>query len=242
MGTLIVPIVMEPNFMADLSVIVVNYNSGWFCANLIESLLDQEFTTSSGDPGKLEIIVVDNASPNDQRSMLDPLNARDEVKVVYSDTNSGYSGGNNLGVKYATSDWVMITNPDVVFMKGAIQELLNVLYNDSSIGQVGPRAWLDPDFHFLLPPVEPLTTFGHLYESAGRIFKSIGKRYSMSRAAVAKNYWSGDGTVEADIISGFCFVMPMDLARKLGPFDEKFPFYYEDNDLLSGYVMRGKSW
>ena len=49
--------------MADLSAIIVNYNSGWFCANLVESLRDQAFTTPQGQKGELEIIVVDNDSP-----------------------------------------------------------------------------------------------------------------------------------------------------------------------------------
>ena len=54
--------------MADLSVIIVNYNSGWFCANLVDSLLDQEFTTPEGGAGTLEIIVVENDSPEDQHA------------------------------------------------------------------------------------------------------------------------------------------------------------------------------
>jgi GT2 family glycosyltransferase len=224
--------------MADLSVIIVNYNSGWYCSNLIDSLLDQTFTTSKGDAGTLEIIVVDNASPQDQRSFLDPL--RDKgVKVIYGEENTGYAGGNNLGMRHVTADWVMITNPDVVFMPGSLQPMLEVLYAGPKVGAVGPRGWLDPAFHFLLPPVERLTLRGHLYETTGRIFKSIGRRYSMARARYALGFWSGKGLWDAEVISGFCFMMPTALARELGPYDPRFPFYYEDNDLSFRLARRG---
>lgn len=224
--------------MADLSVIIVNYNSGWFASNLVDSLLDQEFYTPSGDPGRLELIVVDNASPEDQRSFLDPLRDRD-VRVVYSEDNSGYSGGNNKGMEYVTSDWLMIMNPDVVLMPGALQKMLEHLYADSRVGMVGPRGYLDPGFHFFLPPVEMPDLRWHLYESAGRLFKPVGRRYSLARSRYALRYWSGNGVQETDVISGYCFLMPTPLARKLGPFDIGFPFYYEDNDLSLRVAREG---
>jgi GT2 family glycosyltransferase len=216
--------------MADLSVITVNYNSGWFCSNLIESLLDQNIETPKGKPGEIEIIVVDNASPVDQRSYLTPLEERG-IRVVYEKENTGYAGGNNRGMAYVTSDWVLICNPDVVFMPGSVQRMLEVLYADPRVGLVGPKGWLDPAFHFMLPAVEKITLGRHLYESAGRVFKTIGRRYSLARSRRDLRFWEGKGLIDADVISGYCFLMPTVLARQLGPFDPEFPFYYEDNDL-----------
>ncbi len=216
--------------MADLSVITVNYNSGWFCSNLVDSLLDQEFESMTGAPGEIEIIVLDNASPDDQHHMLDPLKQKG-VKVVYSDRNTGYSGGNNEGMEHVTSDWVMICNPDVVLMPDSIRMMLNALYSDSSAGMAGPRGWLDPGFHFLLPPVESVRLSSHLFECAGRVFKSIGRSYSLHRSRNALPFWSGGTLQESGMISGYCFIMQTALARRLGPFDTGFPFYYEDNDI-----------
>ena len=33
------------------------------------------------------------------------------------------------------------------------------------------------------------------------------------------------------MLAGYAFMMPADLARRLGPFDDRFPLYYEDSDL-----------
>ncbi len=224
--------------MADLSVIIVNYNSGWFCANLVDSLLDQSFRTPAGEPGEIEIIVVDNASPDNQRLLLEPLKDRG-VRGVYAEENTGYSGGNNLGMQFVTSDWLMISNPDVVLMPGSLGRMLEVLYRDPGVGLVGPRGWLDPGFHYYLPPVELPSAGNHFYETAGRIFKSVGRRYSLARSRYALRYWSGEGAGEADVISGYCFLMPTQLARKLGPFDPGFPFYYEDDDLCLRVIREG---
>ncbi|MHC4944099.1 MAG: glycosyltransferase family 2 protein [Planctomycetota bacterium] len=216
--------------MADLSVIIVNYNSGWFCSNFIDSLYDQEFQTPDGKKGELEIIVVDNDSPDDQREYLEPLE-KNGIQVVYSKENNGYAAGNNLGMPYVTSDWLLISNPDVVIMPGSLQRMLDVLYSNSRIGLVGPRGYLDPAFHFFLPPMQRKSLFNHLFESAGRVFKSICRLYARRRARYAMRQWNGSGTIDADGIAGYCFLMPSALARELGPFDEGFPFYYEDDDL-----------
>ena len=225
--------------MADLSVIIVNYNSGWFTRNLVDCLEDQAITMPDGTPGTMEILVVDNDSPEDQEAFLAPLEARDGVSVIRSDANLGYSGGNNLGLKHATGRWLMVTNPDVVLMPGSLKLMLDALQEDPQIGIVGPRGWLDPGFHFLLPPVEMPSLGWHLYESAGRVFKPLGRRFSMMRTRYALKYWRGDENCEADAISGFCFLMPMDRAREVGLFDRAFPFYYEDTDLSMRLGRKG---
>ena len=33
------------------------------------------------------------------------------------------------------------------------------------------------------------------------------------------------------MLAGYAFMMPAGLARRLGPFDETFPLYFEDSDL-----------
>lgn len=216
--------------MPDLSVIIVNYNSGTFCTQFIESLLDQDFRMPDGRKGELELIVVDNASPEDQHALLDPLIDRG-VNVVYSEDNLGYAGGNNLGMQHVHSDHVMISNPDVLFMPGALQKIMDVVYGHPEAGMVAPRSWLEAGFHFIHPPMNRTTLGRHLREFVGRIFKPLGRDYSMKRSRAALRYWAGDDVIDVRTNSGFCFCMPTELARKLGPFDPAFPFYFEDDDL-----------
>lgn len=224
--------------MADLSVIIVNYNSGWFCINFIDSLLDQEFKNRAGDPGELQIVVVDNLSPEDQHAVLDPLEQRG-VKVVYSKTNAGYASGANQGMPHVDAEFVLIANPDVVLLPGALQILMNTVYSDDRIGMVGPRGWLDPGYHFFLPPVERARLSRHLEEVVGRTFKPFCRHYSFKRSRRHLAYWSGGGTLDVDAISGYCALLPTALARELGPFDTNFPFYYEDDDLSLRVAQAG---
>jgi len=226
--------------MADLSVIIVNYNSGLFCANFIDSLLDQDFKSPDGKKGEMEIIVVDNVSPDDQTAFLTPLEAKG-VKIVYSKENLGYAGGCNLGMESVNSDYIMVANPDVVLMPGSLDKMMKVIYSDPKIGIVGPGGWLDPGFQFSLPPVELPTLRSHLKESLGRIRPATCRSYSLTRSRSALRYWAGNGAIKADVICGYCAIMPYHLAKELGPFDTKFPLYYEDVDLSFRATKAGYS-
>lgn len=216
--------------MTDLSIIIVNYNSGWYSANLVDSLLDQVFQSPGGSRGSMEIIIVDNDSPIDQHELLDPLE-KHGVKLIYSKDNSGYSGGCNLGMQYATGDYVMVANPDIIYFPGAIDAMMKTLYADRKIGMVGPRGWLDPGRHFYLPPLEMPTITAHLLETLGRTFPIIGRAFSHARSRRALRSWAGESRFMTGGLCGYGVIMPAHIARRLGPFDTTYPLYYEDSDL-----------
>jgi hypothetical protein len=71
----------------------------------------------------------------------------------------------------------------------------------------------------------------------------MARRHSRARSRYALRYWTREGALDADVICGYCFIMPAALARRLGPFDPAFPLYYEDSDLSfrvarEGYALK----
>jgi GT2 family glycosyltransferase len=139
--------------MADVSAIVVNYNTGAYVTQLVAGLRRETITRRDGRPGTLEIVVVENASPSDQSPWLAPLE-RDGVKVVRAPGNLGYAGGNNLGVGHATGDKILILNPDVLIVPGAVDALARHLDLHPRAGQVGPRGWIDSHRFLYLPRID----------------------------------------------------------------------------------------
>jgi len=73
-----------------LSIISINYNGLKDTCELIDSIPFKDDT---------EVIVVDNASKNDEASIISERYP--QVKVIRSLQNLGFAGGNNLGVKKA---------------------------------------------------------------------------------------------------------------------------------------------
>ena len=73
--------------MNELSIITINYNGLNDTCALIETIPNND---------KLEVIVVDNASQNQEAETISKKYPH--VKVIKSDKNLGFAGGNNLGI------------------------------------------------------------------------------------------------------------------------------------------------
>ena len=93
---------------------------------------------------KMEVIVVDNASTHDEASEIQkkvPF-----VKIIRSDQNLGFAGGNNLGIKAAKGKYIFLVNNDTLFKEFNIQAIIDRLESSDTIGMVCPKirfAW-DP--------------------------------------------------------------------------------------------------
>ena len=84
-----------------------------------------------------EVIVVDNASVQDEASVIDSLYP--DVKVIRSKSNLGFAGGNNLGIKEASGKYVFLVNNDTEFSIDNIEHLIRRLEKNPSIAAVSPK-------------------------------------------------------------------------------------------------------
>ena len=117
----------------ELSIITINYNGLEDTCALIETIPFND---------KMEVIVVDNASINDDASEIEKRYPR--VKVIRSDKNLGFAGGNNLGIKEAKGKYIFLVNNDTIFKDFNIQALIDRLVSSPKIGVVCPKirfAW-----------------------------------------------------------------------------------------------------
>ena len=119
-----------------LSIITVNYNGFKDTCELIESLpLNDE---------SLEVIVVDNASNNDEAT--DIAQRFPQVIVIRSHQNLGFAGGNNLGIQAAKGKYLFFINNDTLFRckkedvrRKMLQPLIDRLDSSPKIGMVCPK-------------------------------------------------------------------------------------------------------
>src|SRR5689334_8763850 len=103
----------------SLSVILVNWNSTDYVRECIASIY--EFTSGL----RVEIIVVDNASPVQD---LDGLAERfPEVHVIKSPQNLGFAKANNLGFRHSSGGCVLFLNPDTKLVGSAVNMMLERL-------------------------------------------------------------------------------------------------------------------
>lgn len=210
----------------DLSVIVVNYNVGPFLLGAVRSLLDQRFSGPDGRDGRLDIIVIDNASGPADAPCLAAL--QPAVTLIANDRNLGFAVAVNQGIERSRGRYLCILNPDARLMNGAIDALLAYLYRDPAVGAVGPRIWVDEGRTLLLPP-EPLPTLGSLIRSVlGRVQRGREDRRSRRRTGRTLDLWRAKEPVPVDMIPGTCLVASRRVFERIGGFDPCYFLYYED--------------
>ena len=127
----------------QISIITINYNGLKDTCELIESL-------PLGDQS-IEVIVVDNASKEDEATII--TNRYPQVKVIRSEQNLGFAGGNNLGIKAAQAKYLFFINNDTILrhQTSDIRHLVSRLETDDKIGAVCPKirfAWGNKPIQF----------------------------------------------------------------------------------------------
>ena len=117
----------------ELSIITINYNGLKDTCALIESIPFND---------KMEVIVVDNASDNQEAEQIS--SRFPYVKVIKSDKNQGFAGGNNLGIRASKGKYLFLINNDTYFEDFNVQALIDRLDSAPNIGIVCPKirfAW-----------------------------------------------------------------------------------------------------
>lgn len=124
----------------ELSIITVNYNGLKDTCALIDSIPFNE---------DMEVIVVDNGSNENEANVLQERYPY--IKVIRSDKNLGFAGGNNLGIKSAKGKYIFLVNNDTIFKEFKPQILIRRLESSPKIGMVCPKirfAWKNNPIQF----------------------------------------------------------------------------------------------
>lgn len=107
--------------MPKVSIIILNYNGKHFLNDCITSVLKQDFND-------YEILVVDNNSSDGSVEYLKQKFS--SVRIIQSDKNLGFAGGNNLGVQNTNSDLVVLLNNDTIVKENWLSSLVSAVERD----------------------------------------------------------------------------------------------------------------
>ncbi len=112
-------------------VLILNYNGRELLRDSVSSYLDNDYAN-------FEVVVIDNGSRDGSQEFV--ASAYPRARVLRSETNLYYSGGFNLGLKYAfeerKADYALITNNDVRADKHLITALVEAAAADPARGFV----------------------------------------------------------------------------------------------------------
>lgn len=124
------------HYKYDISIITINYNGYKDTCELIASLPLED--------DSIEVIVVDNASKEDEATLIEKKYP--QVKVIRSQKNLGFAGGNNLGIQAAHGKYLFFLNNDTLLRCKKedvrckmFQPLIDRLESSPKIGMVSPK-------------------------------------------------------------------------------------------------------
>jgi N-acetylglucosaminyl-diphospho-decaprenol L-rhamnosyltransferase len=204
-----------------IAAVVVDHDAGPLLQRCVSSLLDD---------GAQSVVVVENGAPRSVEDALDGAIPA-PVRVVRPGRNVGFGAGVNRGLAALAGsanppEWVLVSNSDLHVHPGALAELCGVLATRPAWAMVGPRIY-DEDGK-VYPSVRRFPSFvdaaGHALFALVNPENRFTKRYNPGPPP-------GDEVVEADWISGSCFLARRRALEELGGFDEAYFMYAEDMDL-----------
>ncbi|WP_019265772.1 glycosyltransferase [Methanobrevibacter smithii] len=112
-----------------ISIIIPVYNMENFLTRAIDSIINQSFGFN-----KLEVILVDDCSSDNSRKIIGEYCEKyDNIKSVFLKENSGFAGKpRNIGLRYASADYVMFLDPDDSYFEDACNVLYEKITNENA--------------------------------------------------------------------------------------------------------------
>ena len=201
-----------------LSVVIVSYNVRQYLTACIDSVA----LALKGIEG--EVFVVDNNSTDDSVEVI----ARDYpwVHLINNIENLGFSKANNIAIRQAAGEYVLLLNPDTVVAEDTLRHVLAFMDEHPEAGAAGVKmhnadGTLAPESRRAVPT--PLV--------AARKMIGFTKRYYMS-------YLSWEKPAQIQVVSGAFFMIRRKALEQVGLLDEDFFMYGEDID-LSYRLLKG---
>jgi GT2 family glycosyltransferase len=205
--------------------VIVNFNAGEFLKEAVKSVLRSASLA--------HVYVVDNASTD---SSLDFLPQDHRLTIIPNAANLGFAAAANIGLARATSDAVLLLNPDADMTEGTIEHLITALWSADNVGMVGPLL-LNPDGteqaggrrKFPMPP----TALEHALAITwvGRYFAALSLPPHL--------YPLPQKPIEIDAISGACMMVRRAAMAAVGLLDERYFLHCEDLDWCLRFRQHG---
>ena len=188
-----------------VSIIIVNYNSGKLLQNCIKSVLDSDYKN-------FEIIVVDNCSTDN--SHTESKKRFNQIKLIENSKNLGYCEGNNVGIRNANGEYLVILNPDTIVETDFILKFFKAISKFGNGLFQGKNVAMNND---------------DVLRSTGNWINIFGFGYARDKG-VSKNK-KFEGIEEINYASGTCLFTKMETIKNIGFFDPFIFLYHDDLDL-----------
>lgn len=223
---------------AHIAIIILHYNAPKFTLECLRSL--ENLSTKYA---QFSVIVVDNFS---QEIFAQPKTSY-ELKVLRTDQNLGFTGGNNVGIRYAfehlNPDHILLLNNDTTVSPDFLDKLVGFAQTHTQVGAITPKIYFEKgcEFHksqythdelgkviwFAGGSIDWRNVYG-FHRGVDEVDRGQFDLPVIERSEKQMPYY---GYQTMDFASGCCVLIPAAVLKQVGLFDESYFLYWEDADL-----------
>jgi hypothetical protein len=216
--------------MLDLSIVIVNYNTREKLQACLQSILAHRGTLD------IETIVVDNGSKDGSPEMVKQYIP--DVTLIEPGHNTWFTGGNNIGIRAATGNYIWILNPDTIVQEHTMQTMVTYLQENPDVGAVTSLMRF-PDGS-KQPTCSKTPRYLDLllgYTFIGAIFSGWRdhRRQQMFYAD-----WNRDTVKAVEVAPDSNLMCPREVLDDIGLLDEAMKLYFTEDDICRRIIDSGR--
>jgi GT2 family glycosyltransferase len=200
-----------------VSIVIVSWNTRALLAACLSSVREAAHEVD----GRLEVVVVDNASRDGSPEMVHEQFP--EVVLVRNTVNVGFAAANNQAIRRTRGQYVLLLNPDTEGRPGFLGTLVGFLDAHPRAGAVGPRVNGGRGEHQV--SCYPLPTLGR------ELWRLLHLDRFSPRGSYPASLFEATTPQQVESILGACLLVRRHALEATGLLDEQFFIYTEEIDL-----------
>ena len=207
---------------------ILNYNDAKTVFHLVEKIRNYSVFSS--------ILIVDNASPDGSFLKMKKRYQNDnKIIVQQTSKNGGYGYGNNYGISYAYkkmhADYVVLSNPDVMFSNEMVQKLLDEMISKNAAIVAGTQRINGKPIR---TPAWKIPTAMQWTLIETKLWKYAAKKYYYDPSLFNQK------DLQVECVHGAMFLLDPQKFLNVGGYDEKIFLFGEET--LLGYKLKSKGY
>ena len=187
-----------------VSIIILNYNAGDLLLNCVDSVFKSTYPN-------FEVIIVDNLSTDN--SHIRCKEKFEKIQLIENKKNLGYCEGNNVGIKSANGEFILILNPDTIVEPDWLNELFRAYHKHG-------EALYQPK-HLSLKEKSSIMSTGNMMNVFG---------FGYAREKGEKDVNQHNAIEQIGYASGTCLFVPSSIFKNVGLLDPFIFLYHDDLD------------
>lgn len=212
--------------MKDVAVIIINYNTSKYTKQCVESVIHH-----TNDAIDYQIIIIDNnSSAEDYKNLIKIIPESDHISVHRSNINSGFGGGNMLGVQFANAKYLLFLNNDAFLLNDCLGMLSDYMETHKNAGVATAQNYDENGQH--------VASFDHNKGIRKLLFGRgfLEKNHPIRHPKRKKEY---DAPIDVNFVNGAFMFFRSDIFAVVGGFDTNIFLYFEEMDICKRILDLG---